>query len=335
MTRVLVYEYTTADTHAPAPELSILGRSMRDAMVADLATIDGVQVSCVSSAAEGAVGPWQPVDATAPSVRPGWLRCAMQRVTMLPTRPGERAVEVLAREARSHDLAWVVAPESDGILASLRAVVDDDTWLGCSLAAIECVSSKHATARLLGTAGIPATPAIGIGDSAGAGFTRWVVKPDDGAGALATRRHADYGQACADYTARLARGERAVLQSWVDGEPMSISLLIGAAQVDVLSVNRQRIEVAEDGTVAFAGVDVGAVPLESAAGQAMTGLARQVTAAIPGLFGFVGIDAVWSPTRGAVAIEVNPRVTSAYAGMSARLHRNIGRQVLALHRGAR
>ena len=337
MTRVLVYEYTTAEAQrdAHAADLSALGRQMRDAMVADLATIDGVQVSCVAGADETAPLAWQPTGSAQADIRPGWLRCAMQRVTMLSPRPGERAVDLLAREARAHDLAWVVAPESDGILASLRAVVDDDTWLGSSLAAIECVSSKRETARLLAAAGIPTTRSIVPGDAAEVGFTHWVVKPDDGAGSLATHRHADYSLACEDYLARLARGERAVWQGWVEGEPMSISLLVGVHGADVLSVNRQQIRVADDGTVGFDGVAVAAVELSSDAGQAMTALGRQVAAAVPGLAGFVGVDAVWHPTRGAVAIEVNPRVTCAYAGMSARLHRNIGRQVLALHRVGR
>lgn len=334
MTRVLVYEYTTAEAQrdAHSADLSALGRLMRDAMVADLATIDGVQVSCVVGADEAGSRAWQPTGAAQADIRPGWLRCAMQRVTMLSTRPGERAVDLLAREARAHDLAWVVAPESDGILASLRAVVDDETWLGSSLAAIECVSSKRETARLLAAAGIPTTRAIAPGEAAEAGFTHWVVKPDDGAGSLATHRHADYSLAREDYLARLARGERAVWQGWVEGEPMSISLLVGMQGADVLSVNRQQIRVADDGAVGFDGVVVGAVDPTSEAGQAMTALGRQVAAAVPGLAGFVGIDAVWHPTRGAVAIEINPRVTCAYAGMSARLHRNIGRQVLALHR---
>jgi predicted ATP-grasp superfamily ATP-dependent carboligase len=39
--------------------------------------------------------------------------------------------------------------------------------------------------------------------------------------------------------------------------------------------------------------------------------------ALPGLRGFVGIDVVWHPQRGPVVIEVNPRLTVAYAGLAA------------------
>jgi len=64
---------------------------------------------------------------------------------------------------------------------------------------------------------------------------------------------------------------------------------------------------------------------------ALRGLARQVAAAIPGLRGYVGIDVVWNERRGPVAIEVNPRVTCAYVGLSAALHRNLAADILAVH----
>ena len=60
-------------------------------------------------------------------------------------------------------------------------------------------------------------------------------------------------------------------------------------------------------------------------------LARKVAAALPGLRGYVGIDLVWNEREGPVVIEVNPRVTCAYAGLSAILRRNVADYVLAAH----
>jgi hypothetical protein len=45
MTRVFVYETTSADPLCADAELQAQGRSMRDAMLADLTRVDGVQVS--------------------------------------------------------------------------------------------------------------------------------------------------------------------------------------------------------------------------------------------------------------------------------------------------
>ena len=60
-------------------------------------------------------------------------------------------------------------------------------------------------------------------------------------------------------------------------------------------------------------------------------LALDVKRALPGLRGFVGIDLVWHAERGPVVIEVNPRVTSAYVGLSAALGRNLAEEILLLH----
>ncbi len=61
----------------------------------------------------------------------------------------------------------------------------------------------------------------------------------------------------------------------------------------------------------------------------LAGLAQRVAHAIPGLRGFAGIDLVWHPERGPVVIEVNPRVTCAYVGLSAALGRNLAAELLA------
>ena len=47
------------------------------------------------------------------------------------------------------------------------------------------------------------------------------------------------------------------------------------------------------------------------------------------LGGFVGIDLVWHDRRGPVAIEINPRVTCAYVGLSRSLGRNLAGEVIA------
>jgi predicted ATP-grasp superfamily ATP-dependent carboligase len=82
------------------------------------------------------------------------------------------------------------------------------------------------------------------------------------------------------------------------------------------------------GEVAYDGVSIGAVPLEDSRARPLAALATRVGRAIPGLRGFVGIDLVWHATLGPVVIEVNPRVTCAYVGLSARLGRNLAAEML-------
>jgi predicted ATP-grasp superfamily ATP-dependent carboligase len=79
-------------------------------------------------------------------------------------------------------------------------------------------------------------------------------------------------------------------------------------------------------------LDIDVMPPSDLRRRLLAALASGVAAAMPGLRGFVGIDVVW-PERGApVLIEVNPRLTCAYVGLSRRLGRCLAAEVLAMQR---
>lgn len=230
------------------------------------------------------------------------------------------AWEGLVRQA---DAVWSVAPETGGVLAAIAASVPGPKWLGCTPAAIRLAGSKSATRGRLAAAGI-AVPAAGSADGAG----RFVVKPDDGAGATDTVAFGSFAEA-----RRHARAGTTI-ESWVDGEPLSLALLCSRGGAELLGINRQRIGVGADGRIVFEGVEIAVEPLHGERGSRLRTLAARVAAALPGLNGFVGVDLVWHVARGPVVIEVNPRVTSAYVGLSAKLGRNLARELLALPRDA-
>jgi predicted ATP-grasp superfamily ATP-dependent carboligase len=312
---VFVYEYLSggalgAVATAAAADLLAQGAAMRDAIVADLSRIGGVTITC---AARGADRP--PHGA---------------RLHHSEPYPGEDATAYVRRQADAHDVAWVVAPESDGALLALHDAVAPSRWLGCDRRAIEIAGSKRATARHLIAQGIPATQPWEPG-SMPAAAAAWVVKPDDGAGATATQVFRSFAAARADWQ---ARPHAAVLEPWVDGEALSLSLLCRTGSAELLSINRQRIEVDAAGRIAYRGVAVNAIDRDGSRGRALRRLAQRVGAALPGLFGFVGIDVVWHPQRGPVVIEVNPRVTCAYVGLSAALGRNLAAELLQAQRAA-
>lgn len=309
--RVFVYETTSADPVCVDAALVSQGRSIRNAMLADLALLDDVAVTCaIADPAQGGLPPG--VHASC--------------------RPRQRAPQDYLRdEALRHDLAWVVAPETGGLLAGLRRVVADRRWLGCSSAAIDVAASKHATLQCLRAAGIATPDGIGGAPSSSDGDA-WIVKPDDGCGATEVRRHVGLASALADRDERRRHHQRAIVERWVDGEPLSITLLCSAGRAEVLSLNRQRIQVGPDGRLAFDGVVIGPVP--GGRQEALAALANRILGALPGLAGIVGVDLVWHPLRGPVAIEINPRLTCAYVGLSAMLGRNLAGEVLAQHAGA-
>lgn len=306
MRKVFVFEYLTGGglggmDAATADELLPLGLSMRDAMAADLLRSGRFAVS-VAVCAQASTPP----------------AGAQAR----QAQPDEPMTDFVARQAMVHDAVWLVAPETGGLLASLRRMVPARRWLGCEGRAIVLASGKRKTSARLAEFGI-ATP-LAFETLA----TRWIVKPDDGAGGVGTRLHGSLADARADAAARNAPDNPITLEPFVDGEPLSISLLCDRQGVELLSINRQQIEVDTAGRLAYRGVQVNALPIATPQGAALAALATQVAEAIPGLRGFVGIDLVWHPARGPVVIEVNPRVTCAYVGLSASLGRDLAGELM-------
>ncbi|MDL2336541.1 MAG: ATP-grasp domain-containing protein [Pseudomonadota bacterium] len=312
--RVFLFEYLSASAgergDGAATELHTEGLAMREAMRADLVALPNVDLSVA-------------VDRLAPSFDAD-NRASTQPVCALV---GESLLDFVARQAKLHDLVWVVAPETGGLLAALNEAVSPQRWLGCAGEAIRLASSKQSTLSRLHERGI-ATPRDFMND---ASVRHWVVKPDDGAGSVNTRRHGDRAAALIDWQRREQRGETATLEPWVDGDALSLSLLVHDDGAELLAVNRQRLAIDGDGSVSLIEVDIAAADIDAAQQHALEQTARDVSAALPGLAGWVGIDLVWHAGRGPVVVEVNPRVTSAYVGMSAALGRNLAEEILAAH----
>jgi predicted ATP-grasp superfamily ATP-dependent carboligase len=330
LTRIFVYEYLTGggidpdlaatSSLADLGALIVEGRLTRDALLADLHELDGVGVTVAVSRFE-----------TVPNL-------ADPRRAYRKAAAGEAMTHFVARVAREHDYAWIIAPECDGLLLRMYDAVGATRWLGCAKEAVRLASSKSATAACLAAHDIATTPSLEPEQAEPRPGGRWVVKPDDGAGGLDAFVFDRLAEACAEYDARAAAGRNPVLQEWVDGEALSLSLIGHADGVELISINRQQITLLESAAagrnphiVEFDGVAVDQIARDSERGRELAGLAQRVAKALPGLRGFVGIDVVWHPQRGPVVIEVNPRLTVAYAGLSAALGRNLARDLLTAH----
>lgn len=308
MMQVFVYEYLSGGGVVIDPAADTLlpqGLAMRDALVADLVASGHCDVTAATCARAG------PVPAGASET---------------VARNGETPLDFVARVAAQHDAVWVVAPETGGCLADFERVVGPPRWRGCDARSIAIASSKGATLRHLDAHAL-ATPLVHADDA-----TAWVVKPDDGAGSVDTRVHASLAAAQADFAARLGRGDSAWLEPWVEGQALSLSLLCELGRAELLSVNRQHIRHDDVGALHYEGVEIDVMPPGDRRRPALAALATRVAAALPGLRGFVGVDIVL-PRRGEpVVIEVNPRLTCAFVGLSRRLGRGLAAEMLALQR---
>ncbi|NPT40400.1 ATP-grasp domain-containing protein [Paraburkholderia sp. 1N] len=319
-TKVLVYEYISGGGCADADvmrELLPAGRAMRNAIAGDLARVAGVSVTCAMTASEAG-------DAArrAPDTR---------QLAYCQPPAGSDPCHFVGKEALHHDAVWVIAPETDGVLARFCDAVETSRWIGCDAESIRIASSKRRTARRLAQAGIATTRAWSVDAPLQPGPGAWVVKPDDGAGAVDTLFYHDFRTAEYAFLHRAAAHERVTFEEWVEGDAMSLSLLCNHGSAELLSINWQHVSVV-GGRVRYDGVTVGSIALNSLVGYSCRELARRIAAALPGLAGFVGIDVVWHRERGPVVIEINPRATCAYADLAKRGELDLAARILANHR---
>lgn len=289
------------------PSLRHQGEIMLRALRADLMALPGIEVITMDD-------PWLPlVQLDTPASAMGGSRQFARRFN---------ACLQLA------DAVWPVAPESGGILERLsrKVLQRKRVLLGSTPEAVRLTSSKLLTERALTSAGIPVAPTFTPADPLPAKAGAWVVKPDAGAGCVDTWLFGSPLRALA-WIAGNPNG-RYILQPFIPGKLGSLSLLCCDGAVRVLSCNDQRIAV-RDNQFHFLGSTVNS--MSDASGE-LERLARKVAAAIPGLWGYVGVDFVRTE-RGVVVLGINPRMTTSHAGLHAAIGCNPAAMVLGLLSG--
>ncbi|MGH8750111.1 MAG: ATP-grasp domain-containing protein [Burkholderiales bacterium] len=241
--------------------------------------------------------------------------------TLIPRNPDE-ASRMFNEGVERADAVWLIAPETQGLLERLsrKVLAQKRILLGSRPDAVWLCGSKLATSRHLARAGIAAVPTYTAQEKTADSAQGWVVKPDDGAGCRDTRLYSALAPARAQ-----AAAQRHVLQPYIPGKHLSLSLLCRNGEAFVLSCNEQRI-VIEGDQFHFLGCQVNAMP---ASGGVFTALAQRIAAAIPGLWGYVGVDLVQNGAHN-VVIEINPRLTTSYAGLRRALDCNPAALVLSL-----
>jgi predicted ATP-grasp superfamily ATP-dependent carboligase len=286
---ILVHEFVTggglAGTPLPA-SWAAEGGAMRRALAADFAAVAGVRVVVT-------------LDDRLPD-EPG--PCELVRVG-----PGQE-MATLSRLAARADCTAVIAPETGGILAERVRVVEGSGGrsLGSSPEAIALAGDKYRLGLHLAARGIITpegrlvVPAEGLPEET---VYPAVLKPVDGAGAIDTY----YLEDSSSLTAQARSMPRALLQPFVEGQPMSASFLVDVeGRARLLGIANQQIARQGQRLVSLGDpmTAVSAPPVDEA---------RRAIESLSGLLGFVGVDFVWDASAGRVTvIEVNPRLTTSF-----------------------
>ncbi len=304
--KILAYEHITGGAMVGDAHLSKLapeGDAMLRALVDDLMQIPGVEVVVLRDARLDS-GP----------------AASAYRVTSA----GE-FWPTFHRALHAVDAVWPIAPEAGGVLEHItREILQAQrVLLGCRPEAVRVTTSKRATVEVLTRAGVAAIPVYGHIDELPPDVGPIVIKPDDGAGCQHT--HLFDGRASLQRWLRSHGSAGMVFQPYLEGEARSLSLLACGGRARVMACNRQNIRVVGD-AIEFRGVSVGAV---ADADQRYERLAGAIARALPGLWGYSGVDFI-ETACGPVVLEVNPRLTTAYAGLRRANGLNAARLVLEL-----
>ncbi|MBC7756102.1 MAG: ATP-grasp domain-containing protein [Bdellovibrio sp.] len=261
------------------------------------------------------------------------------------------------------DAVFLIAPETDGLLHYLTQLAllqpqglspqnslaeagyschKGKLVLGCGLDSILTTSDKMATYLALKLANINTintfTADYWIEHEARYEQISWLAKPNVGAGCEATVRFND-AEDLIDWLTQNKNQSLHIIQPFQVGTPASISCVIFEGRAQLLSCNKQLIEI-NNHTLSFKGVLINGMREHW---QAFEQIANSVAKTFPSLAGYVGIDVIVKQNKivqqneivqqsqivqqnqilpnqivqnQILVVEINPRLTTSYAGLS-------------------
>lgn len=224
------------------------------------------------------------------------------------------------------DAVWPIAPESGGVLERLSQLVlkHGKILLGSSPQTVALTASKYDTAVALSTQAVSVIPTFRPCEIDPSQPGPWVAKPDDGVGCEDTH----YFPETPDLMHWLATGRRMqthIVQPYMRGESASLSMICHAGRAWLLSCNRQRISL-QQGVFSYHGSMINGMAQHW---DQFDHLAQNVASLMPELMGYVGVD-VMVQDEALTLIEINPRLTTSYAGLSLAVGCNPARLILDL-----
>lgn len=224
------------------------------------------------------------------------------------------------------DAAFIIAPETEGILARLSTQVQEAQvlLLGSSPEAVRIAANKWTCYQRFLQSDLP-TPPTRLSSVADATLMAreigypLVIKPMDGVGCKGVCMVANESELAAalNILRQATHREEMILQGFINGIPASVSLLAVDDQSFPLSLNRQTI--AAGCPFIYQG---GTVPFIHPSEERACSVAQAAVRLLPGLKGYVGVDLILAD--GDVwLIEINPRLTTSYLGLRRVLKLNL------------
>ena len=247
------------------------------------------------------------------------------QIEVLNVHPHEDFHELWKIALSQCDAVWPIAPESCGILSELCADAESANCLllNSSSISVGLATSKHQTAIRCQQEGISHVSTVKLEEFADDFSGPWVIKPDDGVGCEGSK--IIQTRDALDIARQLSEKDCLIVQPFMPGIAESLSILCDGQCARLLSINRQKIKIDRNCFILQACV-VNAV--DSGLSQYQE-LVDNIAQSFPGLWGYVGIDLITDQGIPRV-LEINPRLTTSYAGLNEALGINVAAMVLGM-----
>lgn len=230
------------------------------------------------------------------------------------------------------DLIWLIAPECDDILYALTARCEAAgvPVIGANTQVVALASDKLKTADWLREQAINTPDTL----PANAWFQQkqtsrqmpCLAKPVKGVGCEGIVYFQTEQAANAWYQAQnTASLANYCMQAYLPGQAASLSMLCYQGRAYLLSCNQLRVDIS-NGTIQLTQIVVNGLaqywPLFEAC-------ADKIAANLPNMIGYLGVDVILdAQTQQLSVLEINPRLSSSYAGLSAATGVNIAALLL-------
>jgi predicted ATP-grasp superfamily ATP-dependent carboligase len=311
--KIFVHEYITGggliNEVIPAA-LAYEGELMLAALLNDLLDIEAIEV-CITRDAR---------------LRLDDKLYSHARLTIVNVSSQEQFDQYFAEMMVRCEAVWPIAPETDNILENICARVEKakKILLSSPSIVVKLVGNKLMTCNCLNGKGIAAVNSVLIDSGSSHEFYPGVFKPIDGVGcedSYLIENREDYQRLVLEHD----EPAQMILQPFIAGPALSLSALFCNGHGQLVSCNEQKTEIIKQ-QFKLRECRVNIMPEKLALYQC---LVEQIAQAIPELWGYAGIDLIASKS-GPVVLEINPRLTTSYAGLSEALNMNMAKTILDL-----
>jgi len=290
--KLFVFEYASAGGEGGEP-FRREGAIMLSSLLSDLAKLKRIEVTTILSK------------------HLSYERFPSHRIA----NPGNDFFETVEDEIKRCDAVWLIAPETDQILKNITVMAErfGKKVVGSSSEAVELFGDKlKSSERFDGIVSVPRT----IRYEGTLPFYPAVIKPRDGAGGESVFK--------VDHPDELPHLHGSyIAQPFVEGETLSAGAIASDADVKVIGVCRQQLDISERLTLkAVSG------PIEYPRMDELSEMFGRIKNVSTGLLGYFGVDFI-DNGKEIIIIEVNPRLTTSYPLYSKSAERNLGGEILS------